>query len=72
MPRVLLASGGHKEMSSILADHERPRIRAQMLGGGGGGCGVSDNEYSCAHGSQINFGDLTAYLAYDWRTLLIL
>jgi hypothetical protein len=30
--------------------------------GGGGGCGVSDNEYSCAHGAPINFGDLTSYL----------
>jgi hypothetical protein len=27
--------------------------------GGGGGRGASDNEYSCAHGAQINFGDLT-------------
>ncbi len=26
---------------------------------GGGGCGVSANEYSCAHGAQIHFGDLT-------------
>jgi hypothetical protein len=26
---------------------------------GVGGCGVSANEYSCAHGAQINFGDLT-------------
>jgi hypothetical protein len=29
--------------------------------GGGGGCGVSVNEYSCAHGAQINYGDLTPY-----------
>jgi hypothetical protein len=29
---------------------------------GGGGCGVSAKEYSCAHGAQINFGDLTPYL----------
>jgi hypothetical protein len=28
---------------------------------GGGVCGVSANEYSCAHGAQINFGDLTPY-----------
>jgi hypothetical protein len=27
--------------------------------GGGGGCVVSANEYGCAHGAQINFGDLT-------------
>ncbi len=28
----------------------------------GGGCWVSVNEYSCAHGAQINFGDLTPNL----------
>jgi hypothetical protein len=32
-------------------------------GRGGGGCGVSANEYSCAHGAQINFQ--TPYLTYD-------
>ncbi len=31
---------------------------------GGGGCGVSANDYSCALGAQINFGDLTPYLTY--------
>ncbi len=31
----------------------------------GGGCWeVSANEYTCAHGAQINFGDLTPYLTY--------
>jgi hypothetical protein len=30
--------------------------------GRGGGCGVLVNEYSCARGAQINFGDLTPYL----------
>jgi hypothetical protein len=30
----------------------------------GEGGGVSANEYSCAHGAQINFGDLTSYLTY--------
>ncbi len=36
-------------------------------GGMVGGCGVSANEYSCAHLAQINFGDLTpcTYLTYD-------
>jgi hypothetical protein len=29
---------------------------------GGGGCRVSATEYSCAHGAQINFGDLASYL----------
>jgi hypothetical protein len=28
---------------------------------------VSANEYSCAHGTQINFGDLTPYLAFQWN-----
>ncbi len=28
------------------------------------GGGVSANEYSCAHGAQINFGDLTPYITY--------
>jgi hypothetical protein len=26
--------------------------------------GVLANEYKCAHGAQINFGDLTPYLTY--------
>ncbi len=30
--------------------------------GGGESCRVSANEYSCAHGAQINFGDLTPHL----------
>jgi hypothetical protein len=33
---------------------------------GGGDFGVSANEYSCALGAQIKFGDLTPYLTYDW------
>ncbi len=33
--------------------------------GGGGNCGVAAKEYSCGHGAQINFGDLTPYLSYD-------
>ncbi len=37
---------------------------------GGGRCGVSTNEYSCAHRVQINFGDLTPYLTYVVRPLL--
>jgi hypothetical protein len=32
-------------------------------------CGVSDNEYSCTHGAQINFGDLIMYLTCDTLTL---
>jgi hypothetical protein len=29
------------------------------------GGGVSANEYSCAHGAQINFEDITPYLTYE-------
>jgi hypothetical protein len=29
------------------------------------GCRVSANEYSCAHGVQINFEDPTPYLTYE-------
>ncbi len=36
--------------------------------GGRGSCGVSAYEYSCAHGAQINFGDLTPYLTYGRDT----
>ncbi len=31
-----------------------------------GGCGVLANGYSCAHGAQIYFGDLTPYLFNPW------
>ncbi len=47
----LIQSGGLQRDVSILADKKRPRIWAQMRGiylGGGGCCGVSANEYSCA------------------------
>jgi hypothetical protein len=37
---------------------------------GGGGCGASANEYSCAHGAPINFGDLTSYLISNWLAYL--
>jgi hypothetical protein len=38
--------------------------------GGGGDCEVSANEYSCAQGAQINFGDLTPYLTCGSLLLL--
>ncbi len=31
---------------------------------------VSANEYSFAHGAQLNFGDLTPYLTYAWKNWL--
>ncbi len=39
----------------------------EPISGVGGGCGVSANKYSCAHGAQINFDDLTPYLIYGRR-----
>jgi hypothetical protein len=39
-------------------------------GEGGCGCGASANEYSCAHGAQINFGDLTPYLTYGGKSII--
>jgi hypothetical protein len=48
-----------------------PKCRVGV--GGGGGCGVSATEYSCcAHGAQINFGDLIIYLTYVLSFLLLL
>jgi hypothetical protein len=38
---------------------------------GEGDCGVSANEYSCAHGAQINVGDLTPYLTYVCTCIII-
>jgi hypothetical protein len=32
--------------------------------GGVAACGDSAKEYSCTHGAQINFGDVTTYLTY--------
>ncbi len=52
-----------------------PSYMSQNAGGGGRGllrCGVSANEYSCAHGAQINFGDLTSYLTYVQKPMLAL
>ncbi len=51
--------GGYKGMSSILADQKRPRIWAQMRGGGLRGLSpwVQLNT-----GAQINFGYLTPFL----------
>ncbi len=64
-----LKAGGHKAMSSILADHVtnssfiyEPKCAA--WGGGGGGSRVSANEYNFARRAQVNFGDLTPYLIY--------
>jgi hypothetical protein len=40
---------------------------------GEGGCEVSANEHSCAHGAQINFGDPSPYLTYGvWERVFLL
>ncbi len=60
---LTVISRGYKEMSSIVTDQELPRINESKCGGIGG-FRASASEYSCAHGVQINFGDLTPYLTY--------
>ncbi len=60
--------GGHKEMSSILADQQHPRIWAQMRGGGEfGGSQPMSTDVHKAYEAQINFEDLTTFnLWFDW------
>ncbi len=41
-----------------------PIALSSKCGGKEGNCGVSANVYSCAHGGQINYGDLTPCLTY--------
>ncbi len=55
MENLTFRSAGHKEMSSILADHTSALVYEPERWGGG----VSGNEYGCAQGAQINFGDLS-------------
>ncbi len=43
-------------------------IYEPKCGGRGGGCWVSANEHSCAHGAQKNFGDVTPCLSYGINT----
>jgi hypothetical protein len=57
-------------MSSFLADQKRPRMLAQMRGGGV--AGSQPNEYSCvAHGAQIDFGEQTPYITYGLERLAV-
>ncbi len=59
--RAAFYTWGFKEMSSILADQQRPRIWAQMRGKGGELRGLCQ-WVQLYTGAQINFGDLTPYL----------
>ena len=45
-------------------------VYVPKCGGGVGGCGVSANEYSCAHGAQINVEALAPYLTYKTTELI--
>ena len=56
--------GGHKEMSPYISWLTNTALVYEPICGGRGDCGVLVNEYSCAHGAKINFGDLTPYLTY--------
>ncbi len=59
-------------MSSILADPIAPSYMRPNAGRGGWvGCGISANEYSCAHGALINLGDLIPYLTYSLSSSLL-
>jgi hypothetical protein len=66
-PRVeCCAQGVTKRCRLFLLTNSAFVMRVQIRGEGGN-CGVSANEYSCAHHvtwSQINVGDLTPYLTY--------
>ncbi len=62
-----LAGRGYKEMSSMVADQYSALVYMSPTVGGGGGCGFI---HSCAHGAEINFGDLTPYLTYDAQLLV--
>ncbi len=51
----------------------RPTVASYRGGGGmGWGFGVSANEYSCAHGAQINFGDQNPYFTHDRQQVVFL
>ncbi len=59
--------GGNKEMSLYLCWPIAPSYTSSNAGGWVGGCGLSANDYSCAHHvtlTQIDFGDQPPYLAY--------
>ena len=56
--QAILARGS-KRGAAIAPSYMSPNAGGR---GGGGGCRVSANEYSWAHGAQINFGDQTPYL----------
>jgi hypothetical protein len=67
--RVVKAEGQRCRLSCLT---KSALVCEPNCGGGGGavaGSQLSANEYSFTHGAQINFGDLTPYLAYGFKRL---
>ncbi len=64
--------GVHKEMSycRLCWLTSSALVYEPKCGGGGVAGGVSAKEYSCAHGAQIIFGDLTLYETYVAQVFL--
>ncbi len=60
----LLPPGGHKDMSSILADQYSALVLYKPKCGGGGSC-VAGPQSMCV--AQINFGDLPPYITYGYH-----
>ncbi len=59
---VVLGRGSERDV----VYHGWPKARSYMSPNAGWGCfGVSANEYTCAHGAQKRFEDLTPYLTYE-------
>jgi hypothetical protein len=58
---MLVYSGDHKEMSSILADHIAPSYMSPNAGGGIAGSQPMNTAAVYMDGAQINFGDLTPF-----------
>ncbi len=62
-------------MSSILSDQWGSSYMSQNAGGGDGVAGSQPMRTAVHitwHGAQINFGDLTPYLTYGSRSLLMI
>ncbi len=66
LARDILVQGVKKRRRQSSLTNSALVYEPKCGGKGGGGCGVSANEFFCAHGAQISFGDLTTYLTYDY------
>jgi hypothetical protein len=66
-PAYVLTRGSQRDVVYL----GLPIAQSYISPNAGDGGGVSADEYSCAHGAQINFGDLTPYLTYGFDLLLV-